>query len=106
MSGAFAFIEAQVNATVMRTLSNRQVLAPVLGLAFVGMFEDAGAAGVDGLTEITQPRLTVSVLEVPELPRDTALVVVNPATLASTAYLTKESEPDGAGFMVYQLREA
>lgn len=106
MFAAFAALEAQVNATVMRTLSNRQVLAPVLGLAFVGMFEDVGVAGVDGLTEITQPRLTVSLLEVSELARDTALVVVNPMTLVSKAYLTKEAEPDGAGFIVYQLREA
>lgn len=106
MLAAFAALEARANAAVVQRLSNRQVLAPVLGLAFAGMFDDVGTAGVDGLVTITQPRLTVSLLEVPELSRDTALVVVNPATLASTAYLTKESEPDGAGFMVYQLREA
>lgn len=106
MLASFAALEARANAAVVQRLSNRQVIAPVLGLAFAGMFDDVGTAGVDGLVTITQPRLTVSLLDVPELPRDTALVVVNPATLASTAYLTKESEPDGAGFMVYQLREA
>ena len=106
MFAAFAAIEARVNATVIGSLSNRQVLVPDLGLDFLGMFEDAGAVGLDGLVEITQPRLTVSIADAEVLRQGTVLALVNPVTRVQSVYEVGNSEPDGGGFVVYQLREA
>lgn len=106
MPAAFAALELRANAAVIGFLSNREVSVPALGLAFVGVFEDAGVDMLDGMVETTQPRLTVSLADAAELPSKTVLVLTNPATLATASFVVAGSEPDGAGFIVYQLREA
>jgi hypothetical protein len=106
MLAAFAALELRTNAAVIGLLSNRLVTVPDLGLAFEAVFDDAGVVGLDGLVETTQPRLTVSLADAAELPKKTALSLLNPATLVRTVYETTNAEPDGAGFIVYQLREA
>ncbi|HZX85532.1 MAG TPA: hypothetical protein VFF19_18315 [Reyranella sp.] len=105
MPAAFAALELRANAAVIGRLSNREVSVPALGLAFVGMFEDAGADLLDGMVESTQPRLTVSLADAAVLAGKTALVLTNPATLATASFEVVGSDPDGAGFIVYQLRE-
>lgn len=106
MLAAFAALELRTNAAVIGALSNRLVTVPALVLAFDGMFEDAGVEALAGLVETTQPRLTVSLADAPLIPGGTLLVLTNPATLAAAPYEVAGSEPDGAGFVVYQLREA
>lgn len=106
MPSAFAALEARVNSAVIARLSNRLVTVASLGLQFEGVYEAAGVEDLDGLVETTQPRLTVSLADAPELARETQVVVLNPATLESKTLLVTGSNPDGAGFMVYALREA
>ena len=106
MLAAFAALELRTNAAVIGALSNRLVAVPALAVAFEGMFEDAGVEALAGLVETTQPRLTVSLADAPLIAGGTVLVLTNPATLTVASYVVAGSEPDGAGFMVYQLREA
>jgi hypothetical protein len=106
MLAAFAAVEARVNATVMGSLSNRRVIVPDLAVDCLGMFDDAGTVGLDGLVESTQPRLTLSLADAGMLPQDTLLALIHPISLARSVYEVGNSEPDGAGFVVYQLREA
>lgn len=104
MLAAFASLELRANAAVIEHLSNREVTVPTMALEFVGMFEDVGVDALDGMVETTQPRLTVSLADAAELPRQTVIVLRNPATLATASYQVAGSDPDGAGFMVYRLR--
>jgi hypothetical protein len=105
MLAAFAALEARVNAAVITYLSNRIVtVAPSAIPSFEGMFEDVGAAELEGLVQAAQPRLTASLADWPELPRGTQISLLNPATLAVDAFEVAGSDKDGAGFIVYALR--
>ena len=101
----FAALELRVNAAVIKYLSNRIVtVAPPASPSFEGMFEDVGAAELEGLVQATQPRLTASLADGPELPRGTQISLLNPATLAVEEFEVSDSNRDGAGFIVYALR--
>lgn len=105
MLASFAALEARVNAAVITYLSNRIVtVAPPASPSFEGMFEDVGAAELEGLVQATQPRLTASLADWPELPRGTQISLLNPATLAVHDFVIADSNRDGAGFIVYALR--
>lgn len=106
MPASFARLESRVNAAVVTRLSNRVVTVAALSLEFSGMFEDAGTAVLEGIVESTEPRLTSSLADAQILPRGTAVQLLNPATLETASYEVTRSEPDGAGFIVYSLREA
>jgi len=105
VAAAFAALEARVNAAVITYLSNRIVtVAPSAAPSFEGMFEDVGAAELDGFVQATQPRLTASLADGPELPRGARVSLLNPANLSVQDFEVVDSNRDGAGFIVYALR--
>lgn len=105
MSASFAALEARVNAAVITYLSNRIVtVAPPAAPSFEGMFEDVGAAELEGLVQAVQPRLTASLADWTVLPRGTLISLLNPATLEVAEFVVTDSNLDGAGFIVYALR--
>ena len=106
MRASFAALEHRVNTVVLRSLSNRSVRVPSLGLDFDGMFNDASADALNGMVETTQPRLTIAAGNAAQLVRSTPMEILNPATGEFVIFQVATLDPDGAGFVVVSLRKA